>query len=143
MAANDQALRSIRIVHLVMIASSITLVTMGELLGNSQAGPEDSPIATIQLAMFVVVLANLGFVALYRSRWVSPAVDALRVRPDDEERWNRWRVGNLLCLVTCETFVLFGFFLRMVGGTILHSAPFYAIGFVLLLLFTPRNPATS
>jgi len=38
----------------------------------------------------------------------------------------------------CESVALFGFVLRMLGGTLLISAPFYVVAILLMLLWTPR-----
>jgi F0F1-type ATP synthase membrane subunit c/vacuolar-type H+-ATPase subunit K len=39
----------------------------------------------------------------------------------------------------CETLALFGFVLRFMGFTLSEVAPFYVVGFALMLLFGPRR----
>ena len=48
--------------------------------------------------------------------------------------------GYIMTYSLCETVALFGFVLSFMGFTLSEVAPFYVVGFALMLLFGPRRP---
>jgi hypothetical protein len=62
----------------------------------------------------------------------------LRRQPQDPLALGRWRAGNLASLALCEAVALYGFVLRMLGGTFLGVTPYYAVAILLMLAWTPR-----
>ncbi len=76
--------------------------------------------------------------AFFFHRMVGAAEEALRLRPEDSAALARWRTENIVCFVLCEAVALWGFLLRMLGGTFLRAAPFYAVAILLMLVWTPR-----
>jgi F0F1-type ATP synthase membrane subunit c/vacuolar-type H+-ATPase subunit K len=56
----------------------------------------------------------------------------------------QWEAGNLIGLASAESVVLWGLVVRMVlGGALWQASFFYAVGLLLLLLWTPRMPITT
>jgi hypothetical protein len=126
--------RQTRILHAVMLFSMFLYAVVGE-----KMGPAASPLQPSFYRAFVVLAAALVGVALIlRSRILMPAVEALKAHPDDPVAWTRWRFGNILTFVLCESVALFGFALRMLGGNLAASLPFYAAAILLMLIWAPR-----
>ncbi len=134
MSPSDSALRPMRIIHGVLLVSVLLYAALGEKIGPADA--KDLKILPQLFALPAVVNVLIAFFAQYRV--VRPAGDALRLRPDDAESLGRWRAGNLISLVLCESVALFGFVLRLLGGTVLVSAPFYSVAILLMLVWRPR-----
>jgi hypothetical protein len=127
-------IRQTRILHAVMLFTMFLYALVGE-----RMGPIPSPLQPTFYRAFVILAAALVVVALVlRSRILAPAVAALKAHPDDAVAWTRWRVGNIITFVFCESVALFGFALRMLGGTLAASAPFYAAAILLMLIWAPR-----
>jgi hypothetical protein len=84
------------------------------------------------------------FIALVvRSRMVTPAQEKLRVQTDDGGALKRWRIGSLISLVLVESVALYGFALRVMGGTRSHTWPFYLAAILIMLMWTPRLDLVS
>lgn len=132
----ETRLRTLRVVHLVILATIPMYAAVGEMVRR-----EAMDVSLIHKVLLVVLMSQLGALTLIRTRWIGPAAEALRLKPDDAEALQRWHGGNITCFVLCEAVVLLGLVLRFLGGTLMQAAPFYAVGFVLLLFFAPRNPA--
>ena len=130
----DAQLRFMRILHAVLPISILFYAAFGEKLGPAE--PKDLKILPPLFAAPAVV--NVLIALFFRARMVQPAEEALRLRADDALALGRWRAGNIVVLVMCESVALFGFVLRMLGGTLLISAPFYVVAILLMLLWTPR-----
>src|SRR5712692_7229460 len=134
MSPSDSALRPTRIIHGILLVSVLLYATLGEKIGPAEA--KDLKILPQLFALLAALNVVIALLAHYRM--VRPAGDALRLRPDDAESLGRWRAGNLISLVLCESVALFGFVLRLLGGTFLVSAPFYSVAILLLLVWTLR-----
>ncbi len=130
------AVATMRFIHIALLVATCIYAGMGEFLAPRQ--PRDP--GALQVVLLFIAIADVGVALLVRARMVAPATADLMRRPDDSAAWNRWRAGHLFTLVMLETVVLFGFVLRMLGGTFRQAALFYGIGLVLLLIFTPRRP---
>jgi hypothetical protein len=130
----DSQLRFLRILHGALLISILFYGAFGEKLGPAE--PKDLKFLPPLFAAPAIVNALIAL--FFRARMVRPAEDALRLRADDAQALGRWRVGNIVVLVMCESVALFGFVLRMLGGTLLISAPFYMVAILLMLLWTPR-----
>lgn len=126
--------RQIRILHAVMLFTMFLYAIVGE-----KMGPPPSPLQPTFYRAFVVLAAILvGVTLMVRSRILAPAIVALKARPEDPVAWARWRVGNIVTFVLCESVALFGFALRMLGGKFPASLPFYAAAILLMLIWAPR-----
>lgn len=127
-------IRQTRILHAVMLFTMFLYAVVGE-----KMGPVPSSLQPTFYRAFVVLATALVLVAMIlRSRILAPALQALKAHPEDPIAWTRWRVGNIITFVLCESVALFGFALRMLGGKLAASLPFYAAAVLLMLLWAPR-----
>jgi hypothetical protein len=133
----EAAVRIARILHVVFVVSIPIYVTIGELLGKLA----DVEVGVIFPVLLVVAGAQGVAVFFLRSRLISPAAEALRLRPEDAAEIMRWMMANFASFALCEAIGLFGFVVRILGGTLEQAAPFYALSFFLLVALYPRNPA--
>ena len=62
----------------------------------------------------------------------------LRHQPEDPAILARWRMGYVVTYALCEILALVGLTLRLVGFSLDQVWPYYAGGFVLMLLFWPK-----
>ena len=144
MPRHEEALRVVRVLHLTMVLSVLAIIAAGELIrGQTASGGAAENLELIHKVLLVLLVATIGVVAMLRTRFVAPAAEEIRTRPDDDGAWTRWRGGNITSFVLCESIALLGFALRFLGGELLQAAPFYAVSLVLLVFFTPRTPVTS
>jgi hypothetical protein len=71
---------------------------------------------------------------------MQPALEALRVDPEDALGLKNWRFASVLSGVLAEGVALLGFLIYFMGGTVAQSAVFFAAGFAAMLLWWPRRP---
>ena len=132
----DSALRSLRLVHLILIASMLMYMWLP---GRLQARPRQPLNPVFYGALVVMALLLVGATVLIRNLMLQKSVDQLALHPEDSGLLRRWYQGYIIILCLCEAIVLYGFVLRFMGATLLQSAPFYLGGLVLMLCFTPRR----
>ena len=71
------------------------------------------------------------------------SMGALQNDPANPKSLQQWQAAQIIGMAFAEAVVFYGVVVRMVlGGTLWQAAPFYAAGLFLLLLWTPRLPAT-
>jgi len=134
MSPIESVVRQIRMLHAVLLLSLMLYVFVGEKLAPTEArGPEH-----LDRAFIPLLILTPGVAAVIRQRMVSPAEEALRLRPDDLPALGRWRAGNLISYVLCEAVALYGFVLRMLGHTLWQAGPFYAVAMLLMMVWRPR-----
>jgi hypothetical protein len=75
-----------------------------------------------------------------RSRYLRPAFETLRVRPDDPGSLVGWRKGVLFSDCLAEATVLYGFVIHMLGGADREVAPFFVAGAAAMILWWPKMP---
>jgi hypothetical protein len=127
-------IRQTRILHAVMLFSMFLYALVGE-----KVGPAPSMLQPTFYRAFVILAAALVCVALIlRAQILAPALEGIKARPEDPVAWARWRVGNIVTFVICEGVALFGFALRMRGGKLAASLPFYGAAILLMLIWAPR-----
>jgi hypothetical protein len=90
------------------------------------------------MAFAAISAGSIGAAFFIRMRLIQPAVVRLRENPEDGPAAGRWRAGVLFSLVLCETVVLFGLALRMMGVEWNVCGVFYAVGIFFLLAWTPK-----
>lgn len=125
-----------RIVAIVFLATIPLYAVMGELLGALAS----LDIAVVRLGFFVVSATGALLAFQLRARWIPAAVEELRRAPDDPQSAQRWYAAHFVSLAMAEGIGLFGFVLRILGGTLFESLPFYIVGFGLMLAWFPRKP---
>jgi hypothetical protein len=137
-STRQNVLKTVRLIHGIMLALVLVYALIGERLGPRQLGssPNGQGLFLVVIS-FVAVLDAL--IALYfREKFVSAAAAKLRVQEDDAAALKRWRSGSVTVSVLCLTIALYGFALRFLGFRLSQSLPFYGVAAALLLLWWPR-----
>jgi len=133
--AAQTALKYMRVLHIVFLFTIAFYVWI-----PFQVAPKrhlESPLVIV-VALALWSLAIVGLILFFYARRVAPAEERLRSHPDDKSAAEIWKGGLTLCIVCCESIVVFGFALRMLGVAWKISAPFYAVGALLLLACRPK-----
>lgn len=133
----DEQLRTLRSIHLAILASFVLYIWMGEFL-TRESTKEIS--REIYSALAIGGAGLVGAALAVRQMMVGRAFAMLQTQPNDALAMARWRTGYIIIFAACEAVVLFGFLARFMGATAVEAAPFYAAGIFLLLLFYPRKP---
>jgi|ERR1700691_313045 hypothetical protein len=94
----------------------------------------------VYVAMAVL---NLYYVFGTWKRLYLPAVNALRIQPDDVRAVGRWMNGEIALISMVQCQALFGLALREDGKTLEQALPFYLAGFLLTLCLWPRRVWSS
>lgn len=129
------ALRTVRLIHGVMLVSVVAYVVVGEVVKI-----RNTPEPTILYALSFVSISVVGSVLVVRRTLVHQSEAQLLQDPGNPAIVNRWKVGHIVSFALCEALGLFGLVLRILGFQISHVWPYYAGACVLLLLFWPRAP---
>ncbi len=137
-AVNDlnSSLKKVRALHLILLLEIPLFVYAGEVF--SPAKTKDA--RGVELFLLALAAFNIWSVLSWYRRRVRMACEALRSHPGDPKAVTRWKAVSIALLSLCLPFALYGFVLRVSGGTFLEAAPFYACALFLLLVFTPRRP---
>jgi F0F1-type ATP synthase membrane subunit c/vacuolar-type H+-ATPase subunit K len=137
MEPQRKLLQTVRIALLVSIA---LYVFIGERIEQSTSGAPDRNFY-FAITLFAITTVGMTF-AVWRL-FVLRSEVILADHPEDTAALKRWRTGYIITYALCETLALFGFVLRFIGFTLSEVAPFYVVGFALMLLFGPRRPRTT
>jgi hypothetical protein len=128
-----KAVKMLRIVFLVSIALS---VFVAERVAQSVAL---APNRNVYFVLTLVALTTVGMIFAVWRLFVLRSEETLATQPEDTAALNRWRSGYIITYVLSEAVALFGLVLRILGFSLLQVAPFYLVGFVLILFFSPRR----
>jgi F0F1-type ATP synthase membrane subunit c/vacuolar-type H+-ATPase subunit K len=134
MTAGEKALRGARLLHAGFFVASILYVCV-PLVVKTQTR-EVNPVFVI--AVSFVAMSAVGMGIFFRAKRVTPAAEALAQNPEDGAMAKEWNSGVVLSLVFCETTVLFGLVLRIMGTSWNISGLFYVVGILLMLAWTPK-----
>jgi len=135
MTLAQRNLQSARLIHVAFLFAAIAYTAIPFLISLPAVHP---PTTVLILAFGVVSFSALAAGFFIRSRLVQAASEALHSNPEDSAAAARWRTGVILSLVFCETVLLFGFTLRILGGSWNVCGVFYGVGIFFLLAWTPR-----
>lgn len=133
------ALKTLRAVQWAMLASVVLYAIFGQIVGPAPRGID----ATLSYLFATLSVAIVGAIFVVRRTLVLRAGESLASRPDDRLSLSHWRTGYIATYVLCESLALFGLILRFRGSPVAASVPYYASGFILLLFFWPRRPASA
>jgi|ERR1019366_9164356 hypothetical protein len=132
-------LRKLRLVQFAMIAA----IPMYEWVAESTRGRGSSDWTLWHWVMTGLALyaAAVGF--FFGRRMIPRSEEAIAKTVSDPKALKQWEAGHLIRLASAEAIAVWGVALRMVlGGTLWQASFFYAVGLLLLLLWTPRMPTT-
>ena len=101
--------------------------------------------ANLQIFRIITLVAVLDVIVIFvlRRNLVIRAEQTLALQPEDTAGLQRWRTGYIATWALSEAVALFGVVLHFIGFTLTQVAPFLIAGFVLILFFGPRRPATA
>ena len=99
---------------------------------------EGSPDMLRVLALTSVVIAAAVFVL--RGKVLAPSATLAAAKPDDANTLSLWRTAHIVIWALCEVIAMYGLLLRYLGFPVAYAAPFFACGFLLILLLAPRRP---
>jgi F0F1-type ATP synthase membrane subunit c/vacuolar-type H+-ATPase subunit K len=133
-----KALKTLRAVQWSMLASIVLYGIVGEVVGPAARGVD----ATLSYLFATLSVAIIGVIFVVRRTLVLRAAESLATRPEDSLSLNHWRTGYIATYALCEALALFGLILRFRASPVQASVPYYLGGFVLLLFFRPRPPAS-
>jgi len=54
-----------------------------------------------------------------------------------------WRTSHIIMWALCEFIAMYELLLRYLGSTVAQATPFFAAGFLLILLLGPRRPESA
>jgi len=133
----EGTLRQLQLVHACLIVSILLYVFLMKLL---QLPNTESPSTNLVWGLAIESVVTLGVGFSIRSRKLSAAFQTLRVNPNDPGALAQWRTGAIISDALAESVALCGFVIHYLGGTSRQAAPFFAAGFLAMLLWWPRRP---
>lgn len=133
------ALKTLRVVQWAMLSTVVLYAIVGQVVGPAPRGID----ATLSYLFATLSVAIVGAIFVVRRTLVLHAGESLASRPDDRLSLSHWRTGYIATYVLCESLALFGLILRFRGSPVAASVPYYVGGFILLLFFWPRRPASA
>ena len=131
-----RALRTLRVVQWLMLASIVLVGIVGEVVSPRLRTVDPS----VNYLFSTLAVAIVGAIFVVRRTLVFRAGANLAIHPDDLISLGHWRTGYFASYALCDALALFGFVLRLLGCSFQQSVPFYIGGFVLLFFFRPREP---
>jgi cytochrome b561 len=133
------ALKILRAVHWAMLGGILLYAALGEVIRPTvrMVDPATSYLFT------TLGVAVVGVIFVVRRTLVFRAAEGLVTHPDDKLSLNHWKTGYVATYALCEALALFGFVQRFLGSNFQQSLPYYLGGFVLMLFFRPRQPASA
>ena len=104
------------------------------------ANPAEHVLPSTLSGTFAVGAVSIAFVGLkLRQPFLHAPAAALATQPEDPRLLQRWRIGNLLSFCFAENPTLLGVALKLLGERWNIVAGFFALGLLLLILWTPRK----
>lgn len=130
------AQRNLRVIHSAFLVAAVAAVVVGEALRPSEA----EAVALFKIGFAAVAILEVAFLFLFlRPRWLTAARQELAGDPSSPPGLQDWLTANLISFVICESILLFGLVLRVLGGSLADVTPFYLAGAMLLVILAPRG----
>jgi hypothetical protein len=124
----------LRFMHIAFVVSMLMIAGVAEQVRK----PDGGMALEIYWAFLGFTGVSAGVYFFFRAKLVA-VEDSLRSNPSDNIAIGRRQLVYVLLFAFSEAPLLFGFVVRFMGGTLAQTIPFYAAGFLLLLLSTPRK----
>jgi hypothetical protein len=135
MTQSEIAVKTLRTVQAAFIVSIVLYAFLAERLIQRSANWPERRLVT---GFTILAIAMICIALVVRSRMVNPAKERLELDGADSGALNRWRVGTLFSLVLVESVALYGFVLRVMGGTRSQTWPFYLAAIFIMVIWTPN-----
>jgi archaellum biogenesis protein FlaJ (TadC family) len=98
----------------------------------------------VVLRVFILLaVVAIAAILVIRRMLVLPSEKVLAERQDDSKGLQRWRAGYIIIYALSESLAVYGVALHFLGFTGRQVAPFFLVGAVLLLIFSPRVPTNT
>ena len=133
----DGSVRSIRIIHGVILIAMVLFVYTAEVLIPHELRDLDR---IFPITFGILSLLVIGIALYFRKTKIRPALEILHLKPNDPKALGQWRFGAVLTAVLLESIVLYGFALRFLGAPAKTSWFFCSVGIVLMLFWWPQRP---
>src|SRR6185312_16677327 len=131
----DSSIRQLRIIQSALLISIVLYVFVAL----------HAPVRSQGISLMILCLALLSgamaiAVLVIRTKMVGKFEAVLATQPEDKLVLSKWRSAYVLMWALCEAIALYGLTLRYLGFTMPQVAPFFAAGFLLMLVFPVRRP---
>jgi hypothetical protein len=136
----EPALDAVQIIRIALLVSIPLYLFVGERAAPGAAAMADR---NFYFVLTLVALTTVGMAFAVWRLFVLHSEALLAAQPDDAAALGRWRSGFIITYGLSEAVALFGLVLRIMGFSLSEVAPFYLVGFVLLLLFSPRRTKST
>lgn len=139
----EPARKTVQMIRIALLVSIALYVLIGERVGQTTVR---APNRNLYFVLTLVAITTVGMIFAVRRLFVlrseaTLAAQTLAAQAEDTAALNRWRSGYIITYALSEAVAVFGLVLRIQGCTLSQVAPFYLVGFVLMLLFGPRRPS--
>lgn len=94
------------------------------------------------IALGLVAILNISAAQTLRQKLLFAPATALGSDPENAVLLRRWKAGNVVSFAFAESVMLFGVVLKFLGERWSIVSVFFAVGLLLLLLWTPRKIQT-
>lgn len=119
-----------------MLVCIALFIVAGEWLARPVTN--EPPIALFH-ALSLISISVVGATVVVRRTLIRPSEAALKQRSDDSATLARWSKAYIFSYALCAVLGAFGLVLRQAGFTLANVWGFYLGGFLLLLLYYPRD----
>jgi len=128
--------KTVQILRIALLVSIALYVFVGERVGQRV---DLAPNRNLYFLLTLVALTTVGMIFAVWRLFVLRAEATLAAQPEDPAALRRWRSGYIITYALSEAVALFGLVLRILGFALSEVVPFYLVGFVLIVLFSPRR----
>lgn len=135
----EASFRLLRIVHYAMLLSIVLYAFFAIAYGPP---PRLASGIIFPLLAGVAVLLAVAAVVM-RGKMIRPYEELLPTAPGDKGALRRWQSGYIFIFALCEAIAIYGVVLRFIGFSSAKVLPFFVSGFVLMLLFRPKQPSST
>lgn len=128
------SLKQMRVIHFVFLVALVLYAYTAEFI----VGKTDSEVsAAIIYGMTLVAAFDVLIAYYFRRTKLAPALERLRLDPNDSEALKQWRYSTLVSLVLTLSVGLYGFTLRFLRAPQKVAWSFYLVALILLLIWRP------
>jgi hypothetical protein len=139
MSVVKENLRRVRKMHIAFVSTwFLFLLVLHQLKPMQRPVPVETSGALAAVAI-VEIFTSLRL----RARQLTPAIHALRANPEDADAMRRWYSGNIVSFTFAEVITLLGVALKFMGAGWNIAGGFFAVGLLLLVVWTPRLDVQS
>jgi len=141
----DAVVRKLKGLWLALLVSIVLYVVVGEMVREWPV----TGIKFLKLFFTPVGLLMTGIAVVLRQRQMRRFEEEVvsgrfpsagELTAEQRLLLSGWQVGQITSLVFVETVAVFGFVLRIAGGSRWEAGPFYAVAALLMVVWRPRKP---